>query len=131
MIRQSSTAMVVRSPAEFAAAVDAHPFGDFVFEPEMLSAAAACVAKAGLLVVGEPHGVRETPSVLYALTSALGTRAVALEWSHEEMEAPLQELLRSGSFDFDRLWSFPASAEFLRRRAHYCRTLRAAPAAPP
>ena len=104
--------MVVRSPAEFAAAVVAHPFDDFAFEPEMLSAAAACVADAGLLVVGEPHGVRETPSVLYALASALGTRAVALEWSHEEMEAPLQEFLCSGSFDFDRLWSFPASAEF-------------------
>jgi hypothetical protein len=28
------------------------------------------------------------------------------------MEAPLQEFLCSGSFDFDRLWSFPASAEF-------------------
>lgn len=56
--------------------------------------------------------MRETPSVLYALASALGTRAVALEWSHEEMEAPLQEFLCSGSFDFDRLWSFPASAEF-------------------
>jgi hypothetical protein len=32
--------MVVRSPAEFAAAVVAHPFDDFAFEPEMLSAAA-------------------------------------------------------------------------------------------
>ena len=104
--------MVVRSPAEFAAAVVAHPFGDFAFEPEALSSAATCVAEAGLLVVGEPHGVRETPSVLYALASALGTRAVALEWSHEEMEGPLQEFLRSGSFDFDRLWSLPASAEF-------------------
>ena len=124
--------MVVRSPAEFAAAVDAHPFGDFVFEPEMLSAAAACVAKAGLLVVGEPHGVRETPSVLYALTSALGTRAVALEWSHEEMEAPLQELLRSGSFRLRPALVVPGFGRvLLRRRAHYCRTLRAAPAAPP
>ena len=87
--------MVARSPAAFSAAVVAHPFGNFAFEPEVLSAAAACLAEAGLLVVGEPHGVRETPSVLYALASALGTRAVALEWSHEEMEAPLQEFLRA------------------------------------
>jgi hypothetical protein len=105
-------AMVISSPAEFAAAVAEHPFGDFTFDSEILARAATSVADAGLLVVGEPHGVRETPSVLYTLASALETRAVALEWSHEEMEEPVQAFLRSGSFDFDRLWMLPASAEF-------------------
>lgn len=104
--------MVVLSPSEFAAAVAEHPFVDFPFEPEPLARAATSIAEAGLLVVGEPHGARETPSVLYSLAVALGTRAVAFEWSHEEMEAPVQAFLRSGSFDFDALWSLPASAEF-------------------
>jgi hypothetical protein len=65
-----------------------------------------------LLVVGEPHVVRETPSVLYALAVALGTRAVAFEWSHEEMGPPAQAFLRRGSFDFEELWSLARSAEF-------------------
>ncbi len=105
-------AMVVSSPAEFAAGVAEHPFGDFSIEPKMLARAATSVADTGVLVVGEPHGVRETPSVLYVLASTLGARAVALEWSHEEMNEPVQAFLRGGSFDFERLWTLPASAEF-------------------
>jgi hypothetical protein len=104
--------VVVSSPAQFAVAVAEHPFGEFPFEPAELQSAARSLAAAGLLLVGEPHGVRETPSVLYALATALGTRAVALEWSHEEMEEPLQAFMRAGSFDFEHLWALPASAEF-------------------
>ena len=104
--------MMACSPSAFAEAVGAHPFDDFAFGDESLARAASSVAEAGLVVVGESHGVRETPSVLYALASALGTRAVAFEWSHEEMDQPVQEFLGSGSFDFERLWSLPASAEF-------------------
>jgi hypothetical protein len=104
--------MVVSSPSEFAAAVAEHAFADSAFEPDALARAAVSLAETGLLVVGEPHGVRETPSVLYALAIALGTRAVAFEWSHEEMEAAVQAFLRSGSFDFEELWSLPSSAEF-------------------
>ena len=54
----------------------------------------------------------ETPSVLYALAGSLGTRAVAFEWSHEEMEEPLQDFLHGGGSHFERLWSLPGSAEF-------------------
>lgn len=106
------TKMVVSSPADFAAAVAEHPFGEFAFGSEQIVKAASSVADGGLLVVGELHGVRENASVLYALVSALGTRALAFEWSHEEMEVPLQTFLRSGAFDFERLWGLPASAEF-------------------
>jgi hypothetical protein len=105
-------AMIVSSPAEFNDAVAEHPFGEFDLASMMLGRAASTLAAAGLLVVGEPHGVRETPSVLYALASALGTRAVALEWSHEEMDEPVQSFLHGGSFDFECLWRLPASAEF-------------------
>jgi hypothetical protein len=93
-------AMVVSSPAEFAAAVAEHPFADFAFEPEMLARAARTLVDTGLFVVGEPHGVRETPSVLYALASVLGTRALALEWSHEAMDEPVQTFLRSAAGQF-------------------------------
>jgi hypothetical protein len=49
---------------------------------------------------------------LLALASALGTRAIAFEWSHAGMDEPVQELLRRGWFDFERPWSLPASVEF-------------------
>jgi hypothetical protein len=104
--------MLVSSPSEFAAAVAEHPFPEFRFEADTIERARRSLADAGLLLVGEPHGVRETPSALYALASALGTRAVAFEWSHEEMEEPVRAFLRRGSFDFERLWSLPASSEF-------------------
>jgi hypothetical protein len=104
--------MVVSSPGEFADAVAEQPFGDIALEADALARAAASLTEAGLLVVGERHGARETPTVLYALAVALGARAVALEWSHEEMEAPVQAYLRTGGFDFEQLWSLSPSAEF-------------------
>lgn len=65
-----------------------------------------------MLLVGEPHGVSETPGVLYALATAVGARAVAFEWSHEELDAVVQEFVLGGTLDLERLWSLPASAEF-------------------
>ncbi len=61
------------------------------------------MAEAGLIVVGEPHGIYETPAVVYSLAVAVGTRGVAFEWSHEKMDAPVQDFVRTGSFDFERL----------------------------
>lgn len=104
--------MVISTPTEFAAAVAEHPFQPYAFDAETLAEARGSLADAGLLLVGEPHGVRETPGLLYALASMLETRAVAFEWSYEEMEEPVRGFLRSGSFDFEQLWSLPASSEF-------------------
>lgn len=103
--------MVASSPEQFAAAVAEHPFPAFELDPAALARARQTVAETGLLLVGEPHGVRETPSVLYALATALGTRAVAFEWSHEEMDEPLAAFFRTGTFDFELLWSLPADSE--------------------
>jgi len=104
--------LIASSPNDFAAAVSAHRFDDFAFEREAIALARETLAETGLLVVGEPHGVRETPSVLYRLASLLGMRAVGFEWSHEEMDEPVQEFLRTGKFDFGNLWSLSPSAEF-------------------
>lgn len=101
--------MVASTPTAFARAVAEHPFPTFEIDRVPLAAA---LADAGMLVVGEPHGVRETPSVLFQLALELGTRAVAFEWSHEEMDAPLHAFLSDGTFDFDALWSLPPTAEF-------------------
>jgi hypothetical protein len=104
--------MVVSSPSRFAAAVAEHPFAAYELDATTLERASSSLAAAGLPIVGEPHGVRETPSVLYALALALGTRAVAFEWSHEEMSPAVESFFRDGAFDFERLWSLPPEAEF-------------------
>ncbi|HEX3688003.1 MAG TPA: hypothetical protein VHU60_10485 [Gaiellaceae bacterium] len=98
--------------AKFADAVRAYRFEQHPFDVAALSLAARSIADAGLLVVGEPHGVYETPSVLYRLACELGTRAIAFEWSHEEVEEPLQAFVRGDPFDFEALWSLPGTAEF-------------------
>jgi hypothetical protein len=104
--------VVVSSPSRFAAAVAAHPFPAYELDATALERASRSLADTGLLIVGEQHGIRETPSVLYSLASALGTRAVAFEWSHEEMDPAVGIFLRDGSFDFERLWTLPATSEF-------------------
>jgi hypothetical protein len=98
--------------AEFVDAVRAYRFEQHPLDAAALSLAAQSISDSGLLIVGEPHGVRETPSVLYQLASTLGTRAIALEWSHEEVDQPLQAFVRGGPFDFEALWSLPGTAEF-------------------
>jgi hypothetical protein len=97
---------------EFAGAVREYRFEEHSFEPAQLAKADASLEQAGLLVVGEPHGVRETPSVLYALAKALDTRALALEWSHEEMNEQLQAFVSSEPFDLEQLWTLPQTADF-------------------
>lgn len=104
--------VIVSSANEFAEAVRVHRFDELPLDNETAARARASLAETGLLVVGEPHGVRETPNVLYSLATALETLAVAFEWSHEEMDEAVEHFVRSGSFDFDRLWSLPSSAEF-------------------
>ena len=82
------------------------------FEPSVLPEIGAALQHAGLLLLGEPHGVYETPAVVYSLAVAFEVRAVAFEWSHEEMDGAVQGFVHNGVFDFDVLWSLPAFAEF-------------------
>jgi hypothetical protein len=92
----------VLTRAQFEDAVRAYRFADIALDPAALGAARETLDATGLLVVGEPHGMYETPAVAYALARALDTRAIAFEWSHEEMRV----------LDLERLWSLPATSEF-------------------
>jgi hypothetical protein len=97
--------------AEFAGAVREYRFEEHSFDADALAQAATTLEQTGLLVVGEPHGVRETPSVLYALAEALDTRALALEWSHEEVNEQLQAFVAGEPFDLDELWALPPTSD--------------------
>jgi len=103
--------VIVFSPDEFRSVVDEHPLEAFAFDAAELDLARAAMEESGLLLVGEPHGARETPSVLWTLASVLDTRALAFEWSYDELGGFVREFIRSGSFDFDELWQLPESAE--------------------
>jgi hypothetical protein len=104
--------VIAASREAFAEAVGAYRFGEHTFDAEALSQARASIEAADMLVVGEPHGMAETPAVLYALARELGTRAVAFEWSHEELDDSLQSIVAGAAPDFEALWSLPATAEF-------------------
>jgi hypothetical protein len=71
--------MVASTPEEFAAAVTAYRFGEVRPDSTMVRRATHALTASGLLLVGEPHGVGETPAVLYAIAVALDTRAITLE----------------------------------------------------
>jgi hypothetical protein len=105
--------MVARTAEAFRDAVSTHRLDHVRLDPHSLRSAQQSLTDSGLLMVGEAHGVRETPAALYALARALGTRTIALEWSHEEMQDEVESFMRHGAFDFARVWSsLPATAEF-------------------
>ena len=51
-----------------------------VIEPPAVAAARRSLDSAGLLLLGEVHGVRENPLLIRALMQALGLTSLALEW---------------------------------------------------
>lgn len=60
-----------------------------------------------ILLVGEPHGVHETPAILYGLIHAIGAKAVGLEWPTEEFGGVARALLAGDPPDWNALWRRP------------------------
>jgi erythromycin esterase-like protein len=54
-----------------------------VIEPPALAAARRSLDSAGLLLLGEVHGVRENPLLIRALMQAFGLTSLALEWPED------------------------------------------------
>ncbi len=54
-----------------------------VIEPPARAAARRSLDSAGLLLLGEVHGVRENPLLIRALMQALGLTSLALEWPED------------------------------------------------
>jgi hypothetical protein len=88
--------------ASFEAAVDAYDLE--ALPVDVASAREAFEASDGLLVLGEAHGVEQTPAVVYALLRALGIRRLALEWAEDELRAVADGAL-------DALWALAPGAE--------------------
>jgi hypothetical protein len=77
---------------------------DLVIDPRALTAARQSLDSAGLLLLGEIHGVRENPLLIRALMKAFGLTSLALEWP-EDLTPIIRAFLASGALaDDPRLW---------------------------
>jgi hypothetical protein len=76
-----------------------------------LAVAAASLERTGLFLLGEVHGVAQTPRAILGLVERLGVRALAFEWSYDELDCVVQPVLSAGSVASDVLWTMPSSAE--------------------
>jgi len=77
---------------------------DLVIEPRALAAARQSLDSAGLLLLGEIHGVRENPLLIGALMKAFGLTSLALEWP-EDLTPMIRAFLASGTLaDHPWLW---------------------------
>jgi hypothetical protein len=75
---------------------------DLVIEPRALAVARQSLDSAGLLLLGEIHGVRENPLVIRALMKAFGLTSLALEWPGD-LAPVIRAFLASGTLA-DDLW---------------------------
>ena len=75
-----------------------------VIEPLALAEARRSLDSAGLLLLGEMHGVRENPLLIRALMQAFGLTSLALEWP-EDLAPMIRAFLASGTLaDHPWLW---------------------------
>lgn len=84
------------------AAFDTDDF-ELTAEPAALDRARRSVDDAGLLLLGEIHGVRENPLVILGLMRLLGLTNLALEWP-EDLQPRLDAHLADGSGLDHPLW---------------------------
>ncbi len=84
---------------------------DLVPPAEALAVASASLDRTGLFLLGEVHGIAQTPRAILGLASQLDVRALAFEWSHDELDEVVQPVLSTGAVDVDALWALPQSSE--------------------
>lgn len=97
--------------AAFERAVAEYALDDLAPPAQALAVAAASLDRTGLFLLGEAHGVAQTPRAILGLLSRLGVRALAFEWAHDELDDVVQPVLSTGAVASDALWALPPSAE--------------------
>jgi hypothetical protein len=97
--------------AAFERAVADYRLTDLAPPDRALTVAAASLERTGLFLLGETHGVAQTPRAILGLASRLAVRALAFEWSYDELDDAVQPVLSTGSIASEVLWSLPPSAE--------------------
>lgn len=95
----------------FERAVADYRLTDLAPPAEALAVAAASLDRTGLFLLGETHGVAQTPLAILGLAQRLDVRALAFEWSHDELDDVVQSVPSTGTVTSDALWRLPPSAE--------------------
>jgi hypothetical protein len=95
----------------FELAVAEYRLTDLEPPAEALAVAADSLGRTGIFLLGEAHGVAQTPLAILGLVSRLGVRALAFEWSYDELDDVVRPVLLTGTVASDALWTLPPSAE--------------------
>jgi hypothetical protein len=103
--------------AAFERAVADYRLADLAPPPAVLTLARDSLERTGLFLLGEVHGVAQTPLAILGLVSRLGVRALAFEWSCDELDCVVKPVLVRGAVDSDALWALPPTAEVSRATA--------------
>ncbi|HET9461632.1 MAG TPA: hypothetical protein VFO56_06830 [Gaiellaceae bacterium] len=97
--------------AGFERAVSDYALAELTLPDHVLAVAADSLDRTGLFLLGELHGVAQTPNAILGLVSGLHVRALAFEWSYDELDRVVQPVLTTGAVDSDALWALPSTAE--------------------
>jgi hypothetical protein len=84
---------VTAGRAAFERAVADYRMTDLAPPDTALAAAAASLDRTGLFLLGEAHGIAQTPLAIFGLAWRLGVRALAFEWSYDELDEVVQPVL--------------------------------------
>jgi len=78
---------------------------------EVAALAGASLARTGVVLAGEAHGIEQTPRAVFALARRLDVDALGFEWSWDQFDHVVRPVLETGRVDRDALWSLPPDAE--------------------
>lgn len=95
----------------FERAVAGCRLADLAPPAEVVALATRSLERTGLFLLGEMHGIAQTPLAILGLVSRLDIRTLAFEWSYDELDDVVQPVLATGKVDLDALWALPLSAE--------------------
>lgn len=76
------------------------------FEPRAVEASRAVIGKAGIFLLGETHGVRENPLIIYTIIKQFGLKALGLEWP-EHLRDTVETYLATGHISFEDIAASP------------------------
>jgi hypothetical protein len=79
---------------------------DVDFEDRDVNSLNEELGSAKLFLLGETHGVKENPDVIYTLFRKFGFKTLALEWD-KELQSQVEIFLESGELDFEAIKGSP------------------------
>jgi hypothetical protein len=88
---------------DFRQAVEVHDLQEIEtdFDESAVNSLRQQLAETQAFILGEMHGVKENPDVIYTLFKKFGFNNIALEWSERELGEVLKEFLVNNNLNFE------------------------------